>query len=94
MEFLLSNQWSVVIFATLTVIGLGICWFGVLVSLVTALGNKMWWWSAGILLLGPIVGIPFAVVYKEADYARSLMIKGGILAMPGLVFGLYIWLFT
>lgn len=82
------EQW---IFAFLLVIGasgLAVCYFGALITLLTALGNKRWVWSAGILVFGPLVGIPYVFSQEEADYPKSLMIKGLLLVAPA---ALAIW---
>jgi len=93
MEAFFSNQWSIAIFASVGIVGLGVCWFGALVALVTALGNKKWLWGVAILILGPVAGILYSIIYNEAEYAKSLMIKGGLLLLPGLIFVLFVWLF-
>jgi len=92
MEIFLTNQWTIATFATTGIIGLGVCWFGVLVALVTALGNKKWLWAISILLLGPITGIPYSIISKEGEYAKSLMIKGVLLLLPGLSFLIANWI--
>jgi hypothetical protein len=86
MEAFLSNQWTIAIFAITGIIGLGVCWFGVLIALLTALGNKKWVWGISMLFLGPVTGIPYTIISKEADYPKSLMIKGAILILPGALF--------
>ncbi len=85
MEVFITNQWTIAIVAITGVIGLGVCWFGVLVALVTALGNKKWLWGISMLFLGPVTGIPYTVISKEADYPKSLMIKDVLLSIPGIL---------
>ena len=85
MEEIFTNQWTIAIFATTAIIGLGVCWFGVIVALITALGNKKWLWGISMLFLGPLTGIPYTIISKEAEYPKSLMTKGVLLILPGLI---------
>ncbi|WP_253868724.1 hypothetical protein [Microbulbifer sp. THAF38] len=52
---------------------------------LTALGNKHWIWGIVTIFLGPITGIPYALRYKEAEYARSLMLRGVWILLIGLI---------
>lgn len=85
MESLITNQWIMMVGAISGVAGVVVCWFGVLVALLVALGNKRWWWGGLIILFGPFFGIPYAFVDDKAEYARSLMIKGLLMSVPALV---------
>ena len=87
MESAISNPIMMTIIIAVGAIGIAVCWFGVLIAAVTALGNKRWFWGLSTFLLGPITGIPYTFIYKEADYPRSLMIKGvGLLAISSLIY--------
>jgi len=83
------EQWMLAILLVIGASGLAVCYIGALMTLLTALGNKRWIWSAGILAFGPLVGIPYVFSQKEADYPKSLMIKGLLLVTPA---ALAIWL--
>lgn len=85
MESLITNQWVMIIGAITGVAGVAVCWFGVLVAMLVAFGNKRWGWGILIFMFGPFFGIPFAFVYDKAEYARSLMIKGVLISIPALV---------
>ena len=76
------DQWVFTALAMIAACGLAVCYIGCLITLLTALGNKRWVWSAGILVLGPIVGLPYVMSQKEADYPRMLMLRGLILLVP------------
>ena len=49
---------------------------GTLAALLTALGKKRWAWGIPMLLLGPLVALPFSFVDPDARYARSLLLGG------------------
>lgn len=85
MESLIANQWVVMLAAITVVAGVTVCWFGVLVAMVVAFGNKRWGWGILIFMFGPVFGIPYAFVDDKAEYARSLMIKGVLISAPALV---------
>ena len=87
----LANQWlAIPIFITL-VIGVTLFWFGGLMAALTALGNNRWGWGLASIVLGPITGLPYSLIYKEAEYPKSLMIKGLLLLLAGLVLVLILW---
>lgn len=58
------------------VIGIVVCWVGSLVAMLTALGKKRWFWGIPMLFLGPLVALPYSFVDSDADYAKSLIVKG------------------
>lgn len=76
MDSVLSNPTIMLAVGVTGAIGLAVCWFGVLIAALTALGNKRWFWGISTIILGPVTGIPYTFAYKEAEYPRSLMIKG------------------
>ncbi len=80
-----ADQWILTGMAMIAACGLAVCYIGCLMTLLTALGNKRWVWSAGILILGPIVGLPYVFSQKEADYPRMLMVRGLILLVPSVL---------
>ncbi|MCO1334613.1 hypothetical protein MO867_09705 [Microbulbifer sp. OS29] len=84
-EIFLANQWWSIIALVVFVIGVTLCWFGGLMAALTALGNKRWVWGITTIVLGPITGIPYALRYKEAEYARSLMLRGVWALLLGLI---------
>jgi hypothetical protein len=85
MEDFFTNQWTIAIVTITGIIGLGVCWFGVIIALLTALGNKKWVWGISILFLGPITGIPYTIISKEAEYPKALMAKGILLILPSII---------
>jgi len=87
MDSVLSNPYILMAVGVTGTIGLAFCWFGVLTAALTALGNKRWIWGISTIILGPITGIPYTFAYKEADYPRSLMIKGlSLILLAGLLY--------
>ncbi|BBM01792.1 hypothetical protein [Microbulbifer sp. GL-2] len=91
-EIFLANQWWSIIALVVCVIGVTLCWFGGLMAALTALGNKHWIWGIITIFLGPITGIPYALRYKEAEYARSLMLRGVWVLLVGLVIAVLVLL--
>lgn len=91
-EIFLSHQWVTIPIFILLVIGVTLCWFGGLVAALTALGNKRWLWGIASIVLGPITGLPYALIHREAEYARSLMVKGLALFLAGLLAAAIAWI--
>lgn len=91
LEVVLANQWITIPIFIVLVIGFTLCWFGGIVAALTALGNKRWVWGILSLLLGPITGFPYALIYREAEYAKSLMIKGLALLLIALAAAGLVW---
>ena len=89
MELILLNQWLIMSVFILTVFGIAVCFVGVISSAITALGNKKWFWGISILILGPITGIPYSIISKEAAYPKSLMVKGVLLLIPSLIYTIF-----
>lgn len=87
----LANQWLTIPIFIILVIGFTLFWFGGLMAALTALGNNRWGWGLSAIILGPITGLPYALIYKEATYPKSLMIKGLICLLAGLVLSLIVW---
>ena len=75
MESVVFSQWTIGIVAVVGIAALTVGWFGSLIALLTALGNKKWAWGISMLFLGPITAILYTMIYKEAEYPRSLMLK-------------------
>ncbi|WP_242523583.1 hypothetical protein [Microbulbifer salipaludis] len=94
LEVFLANQWLTIPIFIILVIGFTLFWFGGLMAALTALGNSRWVWGLSSIVLGPITGLPYALIYKEASYAKSLMIKGLICLLAGLVLSLVAWAIT
>ncbi|WP_234995040.1 hypothetical protein [Microbulbifer donghaiensis] len=92
MEVFISHQWITIPVFIVLVIGVTLCWFGGLVAALTALGNKRWLWGIVSIVLGPITGLPYALIYREAEYAKSLMLKGLALLLGGLLAACVVWL--
>ncbi|MDP5208569.1 hypothetical protein [Microbulbifer sp. 2205BS26-8] len=84
-EIFLAHQWWSITALVVCVIGVTLCWFGGLMAALTALGNRRWVWGIATIFLGPITGIPYALKYQEAEYARSLMLRGVWVFLVGLV---------
>lgn len=94
-EFYLANQWLVLPVFILLVIGVALLWFGGLIAALVALGNRQWLWGIPTLILGPFTGLPYALTYPgRAEYARSLMLRGLVLALASLLLLFLVWLFT
>lgn len=93
-EFYLAHQWVVLPLLLLFITGLAICWFGGLIAALVALGNKHWLWGIPSVVLGPITGLPYALLHPEAEYAKSLMLRGLALMLAGLLALLVFWFFA
>lgn len=92
LEALLSNQWITIPIFIVFVIGFTLCWFGGIVAALTALGHRRWFWGILSIVLGPVTGLPYAVIYREADYAKSLMVKGLLLLLVALLAAGVLWI--
>ena len=75
MESVAFSQWMIGTVAVAGFAALTVGKFGSLIALLTALSNKKWAWGISMLFLGPITAIPYTMIYKEAEYPRSLMLK-------------------
>ncbi|GGY07755.1 hypothetical protein GCM10011289_07850 [Paludibacterium paludis] len=53
--------------------------FGGLVALVAALGERRWWWAAGIFLSGLLLAVPFSLVFRAKAPWLCKMVVGGFL---------------
>ncbi|MFD1215958.1 hypothetical protein [Microbulbifer celer] len=91
LQVFLANQWLTIPIFIVLVIGITLFWFGGLMAALTALGNDRWGWGLSSIVLGPITGFPYALIYKEATYPKSLMIKGLLFLLAGLVLSLIAW---
>ncbi len=68
------------------VLAIAVVFFGVLAALLVALGKRRWFWALPMLLLGPFVALPYALLDTDAAYARRLLLTGLLLAVPAAVF--------
>ncbi|WP_246068455.1 hypothetical protein ACONUD_13225 [Microbulbifer harenosus] len=91
LKVFLTNQWLTIPIFIILVIGITLFWFGGLMAALTALGNNRWGWGLSAIILGPITGFPYSLIYKEASYPKSLMIKGLIFLLAGLMLSLIAW---
>lgn len=67
------------------VLAIAVTWFGVLVALLVALGKRQWLWALPMILLGPIVALPYTLMEPDAAYARRLVVTGLVLAVPAVL---------
>ncbi|WP_193165527.1 hypothetical protein [Microbulbifer hainanensis] len=91
MEVYLAHQWAFIPLIMLLFIGLTLFWFGGWLAALTALGNKRWLWGISSIFLGPLTGLPYALLHKEAEYPQSLMVKGLGLLLAALVLTIVVW---
>ena len=91
LEVYLAHQWAFIPLIMVFVIGLTLFWFGGLLAGLTALGNKQWLWGISSILLGPLTGLPYALLHREAEYPKSLMVKGLGLLLAVLVLTIIVW---
>ncbi|MBY6210612.1 hypothetical protein KUV95_03545 [Microbulbifer agarilyticus] len=92
LEFFISNQWITIPAFVILVVGVTLCWFGGLMAALTAIGNQRWVWGLVTIFLGPITGIPYSLLYREAEYPRSLMMRGLLIVLAALVIFAIAWL--
>ncbi len=64
------------------ILAIAVTWFGVLAALLVALGKRQWLWAIPMILLGPIVALPYTLKESDAAYARRLVVTGLILFLP------------
>ncbi len=69
----------------LAVLAIAAIFVGVLAALLVALGKRRWLWAVPMLVLGPFVALPYALVDADASYARRLLLIGLALAAPAAV---------
>ncbi|NRQ41578.1 hypothetical protein HRH59_03220 [Rheinheimera sp. YQF-2] len=91
-EFYLSQQLFLMPLIILFSAGLTMLLFGSMVAALTALGNRNWLWGIAILLSGWVAGLPYSLLHKHADYAKSLMLKGIAVIGVSLVAACVLWL--
>ncbi|WP_231758515.1 hypothetical protein [Microbulbifer elongatus] len=91
LRIFLANQWLTIPIFIILVIGVTLFWFGGLMAALTALGNNRWGWGLSSLVLGPITGFPYSLIYNEAEYPKSLMIKGLLFLLAALALSLLAW---
>jgi len=85
-ESLLGSQGLMIVVAIAGLAGITVCWFGILVSMLVALGNRRWVWGILIFLFGPLFAVPYAFIDGRAEYARALLVRGLLIAFPPIVF--------
>lgn len=68
------------------VLAIAVAFIGVLAALLVALGKRRWIWALPMLVLGPLVALPYALLDADAGYARRLLLTGLALALPAAVF--------
>lgn len=61
---------------------------------LTALGNNCWSWGLTRLVFGPFAGLPYGLLYEEATYPKSLMLKGLVVILVALLLAGVVWLAT
>ncbi|MCQ3828757.1 hypothetical protein HXX02_04820 [Microbulbifer elongatus] len=91
LRIFLANQWLTIPIFIILVIGVTLFWFGGLMAALTALGNNRWGWGLSSLVLGPITGFPYSLIYNESEYPKSLMIKGLLFLLAALALSLLAW---
>lgn len=69
----------------IAVLAIAVTWFGVLVALLVALGKRQWLWALPMIVLGPIVALPYTLLEPDAAYARRLVVTGLVLAVPAVL---------
>ena len=94
LKVFLANQWLAIPIFIILVIGITLFWFGGLMAALTALGNNRWGWGLSSIVLGPITGLPYSLIHKEASYPKSLMMKGLLCLLAGLALSLVAWAIT
>ena len=67
------------------VLAIAVTFFGVLAALLVALGKRRWLWAVPMLVLGPLVALPFSFADPDAAYARRLLLTGVLLAIPAVL---------
>ncbi|WP_346838097.1 hypothetical protein [Microbulbifer sp. SAOS-129_SWC] len=92
LEIYLANPWWMIAAFIVFVVGFTLCWLGGLMAALTALGNNRWGWGLLSLVLGPFTGLPYALLYKEATYPKSLIVNGLLVILAALLLAGVGWL--
>lgn len=93
-EIAMGNKFEAAILITIGLLGIFICVIASLFSLLSAFGNKRWGLAVCIGVLGPLAAIPYVFMCKEAEYQKSLMIKGLITVISVVIVIFMIWLWV
>lgn len=76
---LLNSALFFIFFFTPAVIAVSVIFWAWLAALLTAFGNRQWFWGIAVLVLLPLA-LPYSLIYREtASYPRRLLL--GALAL-------------
>ena len=84
-QSIFENTFVVVVLGLGLCVGLVLTLVGTLAALLAALGMKRWLWAIPMLFLGPLVALPYVFFEPDAEYAKSLLVKGVVLTSVVLV---------
>ncbi|AZN36467.1 hypothetical protein [Iodobacter ciconiae] len=80
---LLTSPWLIGLLVIVFSIGVALCFVGLMVSLMTALGNKNWFWAAGMLLAFPLAAVFCLRRWQMAAWPGKMLLSGmGLLVFP------------
>jgi hypothetical protein len=80
---LLTSSWLIGLLVIVFSIGVALCFVGLMVSLMTALGNKNWLWAAGMLAAFPVAALYCLRRWQIAAWPGKMLLSGmGLLILP------------
>jgi hypothetical protein len=80
---LLTSPWLIGLLVIVFSIGVALCFVGLMVSLMTALGNKNWLWAAGMLAVFPMAAVYCLRRWQIAAWPGKMLLSGmGLLILP------------
>lgn len=80
---LLTSPWLIGLLVIVFSIGVALCFVGLMVSLMTALGHKNWLWAAGMLAVFPLAAVYCLRRWQIAAWPGKMLLSGmGLLVLP------------
>jgi hypothetical protein len=83
---LLTAPWLIGLLVIVFSIGVALCFVGLMVSLMTALGNKNWFWAAGMLAVFPVAAVYCLRRWQIAAWPGKMLLSGMGLLIPPLAY--------
>ncbi|MFT4655051.1 MAG: hypothetical protein ACJA0G_001026 [Kangiellaceae bacterium] len=80
------NLYIVVAITMLVGIGLSLLFFGALITIASAFGNKRIAWGIVNVLLLPLTAVYVMVYWRETAYARKYLLPGAALIIIAAIF--------
>ena len=85
------NEFLLIFFVVIGSVGVTLVFVGAILSAITALGNKQYFYGICILLFIPVSLLYCARNWKIASYPGKMVYTGTLLLLPGIIY-LYIFI--